>query len=78
MINPNGASVANFNRLNEWPLQFLRTGNYYRSYGYPDGRTWNGNWWLFTAGSATDGHPCRQRKGPVEWGQDKCKSGLIT
>ncbi len=51
----NGASVANYNRINEWPLQFLRTGLYYRSYGYLNGRTTDGNWWSGTAGSATYG-----------------------
>jgi hypothetical protein len=36
-------------------LQFLRTGNYNRSYGYLNERTTNGNWWSGTAGSATNG-----------------------
>ncbi len=51
----NGASVANYNRINEWPLQFLRTGYYHRSYGYLTARTVNGIWWSSTAGSATYG-----------------------
>ena len=55
MTNPNGASTPNFNRINEWPLQFLRTGFYYRSYGYLLGRTSDGHWWSGTAGSATHG-----------------------
>ncbi len=50
-----GASTLNYNRINEWPLQFLRTGEYNRSYGYLGGRTTNGNWWSATAGSATGG-----------------------
>ena len=36
-------------------VQFLRTGNYNRSYGYLNERTTNGNWWSGTAGSATYG-----------------------
>ena len=55
MTNPNGASTPNYNRLNEWPLQFLRTGFYDRSYGYLGGRTTGGHWWSGTAGSATHG-----------------------
>ncbi len=49
------ASVANYNRLNEWPLQFLRTGYYAPSYGYLYERTTHGHWWSGTAGSATYG-----------------------
>ncbi len=41
--------------FNYWPLQFLRTGYYHRSYGYPTARTVNGIWWSSTAGSATYG-----------------------
>ncbi len=55
MTNPNGASTPNYNRLNEWPLQFLRTGHYRRSYGYLLVRTTAGYWWSGTAGSATNG-----------------------
>ncbi len=51
----NGASVANYNRINEWPLQFLRPGYYNRSYGYLASRTTYGDWWSATAGSATNG-----------------------
>ncbi len=51
-----GASVPNYNRINEWPLQFLRTGNYRRSYGYLYGHTTDGDWWSNTASSATYGH----------------------
>ncbi len=47
--------LPNYNRINEWPLQFLRTGLYYRAYGYLDARTTNGLWWSGTAGPATDG-----------------------
>ena len=47
--------LPNFNRINEWPLQFLRTGYYHRSYGYLYGRTTGGIWWSGTAGSATNG-----------------------
>ena len=49
------ASTPNYNRINAWPLQFLRTGLYRRSAGYLDGRTTNGFWWSGTAGSATNG-----------------------
>ena len=55
MTNPNGASTPNYNRINEWPLQFLRTGRYHRSYGYLNVRTTYGTWWSGTAGSATHG-----------------------
>ena len=41
--------------FNSWPLQFLRTGYYDRSYGYLDGRTMIGDWWSSVAGSATYG-----------------------
>ncbi len=41
--------------FNYWPLQFLRTGNYYRSYGYLYVRMTNGRWWSGTAGSTTYG-----------------------
>jgi hypothetical protein len=47
--------LPNYNRINEWPLQFLRTGYYYRSYGYLRERTMNGSWWSGTAGSAING-----------------------
>ncbi len=50
-----GASTPNYNRINEWPLQFLRTGLYHRSYGYLIARTTYGRWWSSTAGSATNG-----------------------
>ena len=55
MTNPNGASTPNYNRINEWPLQFLRTGFYARSYGNLAARTVDGHWWSDTAGSATLG-----------------------
>ena len=45
----------NYNRINEWPLQFLRTGYYDRSYGHLASRTTAGFWWSATAGSATYG-----------------------
>ena len=41
--------------FNSWPLQFLRTGLYHRSYGALDGRTTGGFWWSGTAGSAAHG-----------------------
>ncbi len=50
-----GASTPNYNHINEWPLQFLRTGFYYRSYGSLNVRTTGGYWWASTAGSATYG-----------------------
>ena len=48
-------SVPNYNRINEWPLQFLRTGYYRFSYGYLNARTTNGLWWSGAASSATYG-----------------------
>ncbi len=41
--------------FNSWPLQFLRTGAYGRSYGFLNGRATYGYWWSATAGSAPDG-----------------------
>ena len=55
MTNPNGANTPNYNRINAWPLQFLRTGHYTRSSGRLAARTTHGNWWSGTAGSATNG-----------------------
>ena len=49
------ASTPNYNRINAWPLQFLRTDLYHRSYGYLASRTVDGRWWSATAGSATLG-----------------------
>ncbi len=60
-----GASVPNYNRINEWPLQFLRTGFYYRSSGYLGGRTSDGNWWSDTAGSAAYGRRLSTNTGYV-------------
>ncbi len=65
MTNPNGASTPNYNRLNEWPLQFLRTGHYGRSYGYLGARTPLGTWWSNTAGSATHGRYLHTSTGNV-------------
>ncbi len=59
------ASTPNYNRINEWPLQFLRTGYYNRSYGYLASRTTTGFWWSGTAGSATDGRDLNTRTGYV-------------
>ena len=50
-----GASVPNYNRLNVWPRQFLRTG-FYDLTGFIRIRTGNGDWWSGTASSATLGH----------------------
>ena len=47
--------APNYNRINEWPLQFLRTGNYRRSYGHLASLTAGGDWWSSTAGSAPYG-----------------------
>jgi len=55
MLRQVGASVANYNRINEWPLQFLRTGNYRRSYGDLAGLTREGYWWSGTSGPGTHG-----------------------
>ena len=41
--------------FSSWPLQFLRTGFYYRSYGNLAARTTHGYWWSATTGSATHG-----------------------
>ena len=41
--------------FNYWPLQFLRTGFYIRSYGFLTARTTHGYWWSDAAGSATNG-----------------------
>ena len=46
-------------------VQFLRTGNYNRSYGDLASRTTNGNWWSDTAGSATNGRNLDTNTGNV-------------
>ena len=51
--------------FNSWPLQFLRTGLYYRSYGYLGARTADGYWWSATAGSATYGRNLGTHTGGV-------------
>ena len=66
MTNPNGASTPNYNRINEWPLQFLRTGDYRRSYGYLNVRTADGLWWSGAAGSATGGRSLYTWTGNVD------------
>ena len=38
------------------PLNFLRAGYYYRSYGRIVGRVTDGSWWATAAGSDTFGH----------------------
>jgi len=48
-------STEGYNKINNWPLNFLRTGYYSRSYGYIDARVTNGHWWSTTSGSATYG-----------------------
>ena len=65
MTNPNGANTPNYNRINEWPLQFLRTGYYSRSYGLLASRTTGGYWWSDTAGSATGGRYLATNTGNV-------------
>ncbi len=60
-----GASVPNYNRINEWPLQFLRTGYYLRSYGYLNDLTTYGHWWSNTASLATNGHALTASTGNV-------------
>ena len=59
------ASTPNYNRINEWPLQFLRTGYYDLSYGYLHARTTDGLWWSATAGSATYGRNLGTHTGGV-------------
>ena len=57
--------TPNYNRINAWPLQFLRTGAYDRSYGYLNVRTTAGFWWSNTAGSATYGRALNTWSGNV-------------
>lgn len=40
--------VESYNKVNEWPLQFPRTGDYHRSYGYIYLRGSDGNEWTST------------------------------
>ena len=49
-------STEGYNKINNWPLNFLRAGSYGRSSGYIYVRVTNGYWWSTTAGSATYGH----------------------
>ena len=60
-----GASVPNYNRINEWPLQFLRTGYYNRAYGDVRDRTAHGYWWSDMAGSAAHGRSLNTWTGNV-------------
>ena len=73
-FDPNGASVPNYNRINEWPLQFLRTGYYGRAYGSLSAHTTNGYWWLGTASSVTYGHDLGTWAGAV-YSQDSSFRG---
>ena len=38
-------STEGYNKINNWPLNFLRTGYYNRSYGNIHIRTSDGLWW---------------------------------
>ena len=49
-------SIANYNRLNEWPLQFMRTARYNRANGYVYLRTSDGYWWTSTTISSIKGY----------------------
>ncbi len=57
--------LPNYNRINEWPLQFLRTGYYNRSNGYLYARTTYGHWRSATAGSTTNGYALGTYTGSV-------------
>ena len=59
------ASTLGYNRINEWPLQFLRTGYYNRAYGDVRDRTAHGYWWSDTAGSAAHGRSLNTWTGNV-------------
>ncbi len=48
-------STEGYNKINNWPLNFLRTGHYLPSYGYVYYRTAFGYWWSDTSNSATNG-----------------------
>ena len=48
-------STEGYNKINNWPLNFLRTGGYNRSLGYIDNRTQNGYWWANASSSDTGG-----------------------
>ena len=65
MTNPKGTNIPNFNRLNEWPLQFMRTGHYIRSHGYLLSRRIDGYWWSSVASSATNGRHLGSSTGTV-------------
>ena len=49
-------STEGYNKINNWPLNFLRTGFYIRSIGFITERVAAGYWWSTTVGSATRGH----------------------
>ena len=51
-----GGNTALYNWLNGHPLDFWRTGYYYRSYGTVASRTTDGYWWSSNASSSTDGN----------------------
>ena len=63
-----GTNIANYNRLNEWPLQFMVTGQYYRSSGDIRSLTTVGAWWSGVSGSvgsAVNGHRMIELAGEV-------------
>ncbi len=57
--------TPNYNRINAWPLQFLRTGYYNISYGNLASRTTSSIWWSDTAGSAVVGRVLNTYAGVV-------------
>ncbi len=48
-------STEGYNKINNWPLNFLRTGSYHRSNGGIVNRTVHGVWWSDTGSLATLG-----------------------
>lgn len=51
-----GISAESYNKVNEWPLQFPRTGDYHRSYGYVYLRKADGDEWSNTSRTAFSGY----------------------
>ncbi len=46
-------STEGYNKINNWPLNFLRTGGYNRSLGYIDSKALTAHWWMSTSGTTS-------------------------
>ena len=49
-------STEGYNKINNWPLNFLRTGNYYHANGFVSGHKISGQWWSAISNSDIRAH----------------------